>query len=1129
MEPKRRPRRRSRKQRIDDARWQVYRDAIHGNEEDRHRLLTLMRGGELPFAPKGKTSVKTEPSESLDSDAWTSVSYGGYESQSEDIASWSLEGSEESQSDGDISFTESPIHETLDAMLRFHQSMSAESARSYYGAGLTRGDYYSEGQEVVGAWGGKGAARLGLSGTVDPQAFNRLIDNQHPLTGDRLTARHRSVRTVGYDLNFHAPKSVSVLMAMGGDERIVEAFRTSVAETMEAIEANMECRVRKGGVHENRPTGNLVWGEFVHFTARPVEGMPDPHLHAHCFTFNATYDGVENAWKAGQFRNAKKDAPFYQGVFHMRFARRMQELGYGVKRTRTGWEIEGVPQSVVDTFSKRTKLIEKLAAEKGITNERFKSELGARSREKKVPTVTRGQLVDHWDGQLSDADRESLFEVIQAAALNRQAMEDPAGLFPHPPGGSPPTPGHPGRSLDDPDDLMGVPDGTGGPGRPQSGSGGAAVAPGGTGGPGRFPGGPGGWEEQLEAANAAVEQAIATCFERQSVVDERVLQAKAMSYAVGRCDLAALDAVLERDDLARGSHLGRTYYTPKSVWLEEQRMIGVAQKGKNACDPIGSWVDSGGRPWEIQDQRLNLQQRAAIDHVLSCTDRVMMIEGAAGVGKTSLMNEAITAMRACGKEVYCFAPTAAASRGTLEAEGHAGANTVANLLSNTQTKLNVHGQVIWIDEAGMLSVPDMKAVLEMADRRNCRVILAGDTDQHHSVQRGDAMHILKEHAQIVPAEVKEILRQEGAYKAAVAAIKDHDATTAFEILDKDLGAVIEIDDESRHQQLVQDYMELRHNGKSVAVVSPTHAEKDRVTEGIREGLKETGHLGEGVPKEQLRNLHWTEAERKDAVMYEAGQVLVFHQNMAGGFQAGQSYEVLNAWEHDVDPGPDAILTQDSEGAQKVLPLDQAERFGVYERREIELAEGDRIRITKNAKTVQGRQIMNGQQYDVKDITEDGAVKLSNGQTLAPDFEHIDHGYCTTSHASQSTTVDAVLVAEGSESLAAAGMEQFYVSVSRGREEVRIYTDNADALQSTIEESERRLSATDLAGSADGPNAFEQARDLAFETERFQEVSREHVHRVSDMVPHRDHGLDTRDLQPATLERNDPEMDWEMDR
>src|SRR4029077_6829428 len=122
----------------------------------------------------------------------------------------------------------------------------------------------------------------------------------------------RKDRTIGYDFNFHVPKSVSILYGARRDERILEAFRDSVDSTMRAMEEEMSARVRKGGKDENRRTGNMVWGEFIHFTSRPIDNVPDPHLHAHCFVFNTTFDKKEEIWKAGQFRELKRDAPYFE-------------------------------------------------------------------------------------------------------------------------------------------------------------------------------------------------------------------------------------------------------------------------------------------------------------------------------------------------------------------------------------------------------------------------------------------------------------------------------------------------------------------------------------------------------------------------------------------------------------------------------------------------------------------------------------------------------------------------------------------------------------------------------------------------------------------------------------------------
>jgi conjugative relaxase-like TrwC/TraI family protein len=295
-------------------------------------------------------------------------------------------------------------------MLRIVQNTSSAVAKSYF----STADYYAEGQqELKGVWRGKGAARLGLSGTIEKKDWDALCDNRHPETGEKLTARQKSKRRIGYDINFHVPKTISILYGLTGDERILDAFRQSVNETMQDIEAETKTRVRIGGKNEDRLTGEMVWGEHIHFTSRPVDGIPDVHLHAHCFALNQTFDKVENRWKAMTIAEIKRDAPFFEARFHSRMSRRMGELGLGVIRTKNGWEIEGVPASAIGKFSRRTALIEELAATKGITDPRKKSELGGKTRQRKQKDLTMDELRREWQSRLSDDERSGIAETAK--------------------------------------------------------------------------------------------------------------------------------------------------------------------------------------------------------------------------------------------------------------------------------------------------------------------------------------------------------------------------------------------------------------------------------------------------------------------------------------------------------------------------------------------------------------------------------------------------------------------------------------------------------------------------------------------------------------------------------------------
>ena len=160
-------------------------------------------------------------------------------------------------------------------MIRIIVSTSAEAAKSYFDDDLSKSDYYLNDQELPAHWHGKAATMLGLSGPVERDAFHALADNRHPETGKAITpGGKRANRRVGYDINFHCPKSVSVLHALGDDNRVLDAFQESVDTTMQDMEADMHTRVRIGGQYDDRQTGNMVWARFTHQTARPHERSP---------------------------------------------------------------------------------------------------------------------------------------------------------------------------------------------------------------------------------------------------------------------------------------------------------------------------------------------------------------------------------------------------------------------------------------------------------------------------------------------------------------------------------------------------------------------------------------------------------------------------------------------------------------------------------------------------------------------------------------------------------------------------------------------------------------------------------------------------------------------------------------
>ena len=232
----------------------------------------------------------------------------------------------------------------------------------------------------------RGAERLGLRGRATEGDFSAVCDNLNPVTGGNLTARTLDGRRVGWDFNFNSSKSVGIALELTGDMRILKAHREAVAVAMAQVEEDMLTRVRAGGKDENRPTGNIVAMRVTHRTTRPNEDdkTPDMELHDHVVVFNATFDDVEDKWKAAQIGQIQHDAPYYEALYHNRLAANLRGLGYGIRRKGKAFEIAGISDELIDTFSRRKAAIEKKAGELGIDDAEAKSRLGATTRLSKV-------------------------------------------------------------------------------------------------------------------------------------------------------------------------------------------------------------------------------------------------------------------------------------------------------------------------------------------------------------------------------------------------------------------------------------------------------------------------------------------------------------------------------------------------------------------------------------------------------------------------------------------------------------------------------------------------------------------------------------------------------------------------
>jgi ATP-dependent exoDNAse (exonuclease V) alpha subunit len=172
-----------------------------------------------------------------------------------------------------------------------------------------------------------------------------------------------------------------------------------------------------------------------------------------------------------------------------------------------------------------------------------------------------------------------------------------------------------------------------------------------------------------------------------------------------------------------------------------------------------------------------------------------------------------------------------------------------------------------------------------------------------------------------------------------------------------------------------------------------------------------------------------------------------------------------------------------------LPLHLAKRFTVFRSSELELALGDKVRITNNGWTKDGRhKLINGKLYRIEKFTKDGDIVLNNGWVVAKEFGHIAHGYCVTNFGAQGkTSKHRVLVAHSDKSLPATTKEGFYVACSRARHSVGIFCDSKESLKEAIGISNERITATELV------NQTARAREVVDLHRRLERLHGEREH------------------------------------
>jgi ATP-dependent exoDNAse (exonuclease V) alpha subunit len=274
---------------------------------------------------------------------------------------------------------------------------------------------------------------------------------------------------------------------------------------------------------------------------------------------------------------------------------------------------------------------------------------------------------------------------------------------------------------------------------------------------------------------------------------------------------------------------------------------------------------------------------------------------------------------------------------------------------------------------------------------------------------------------------------------------------AFDRLDGQ-EAIVECTLANQQERLADFYLDLASRGQSTVVVSQTWSEIHKVNEAVRQRLQARNMIGSDEHKVvSLERLDLTDAQKRERRFYNAETVLVFNQD-CGRFCKGESAQLVAV----TDKG---LIVESAQKAATVT-LRQLDRLTVCRKWEMALSPGDRLQLKANAQTHDGQRIANGELVTVERIEADGRLVLKDGRTLEKDYRQFVRGYAVTSYASQGKTVDYVLFSDSAVK-AATNRQQWYVTISRGRKGIKIFTSDPRRLRENIARSGDRELALDL--------------------------------------------------------------------
>lgn len=867
-------------------------------------------------------------------------------------------------------------------MLTLAKVVSAASAASYYEGS---DDYYSEDGRAPSAWWGSGAEALGLRGEVDSGDFRALLEG-------RLqdgTEMHRSGegRTAGLDLTFSAPKSLSMQALIGGSTELLDAHQQAVSHALQYVQAELAAyRSTQDGDTVSVRSQNVVAARFDHDLSREL----DPQVHTHCVLLNLT-QRPDGQWRALDAHALYEQQKLLGVLYRAELARRVQELGYRIRRTHQDgrFELAHITREQVEAFSTRSRAIDLALAAKGESRATASAEMreiaGLSTRRAKVASVRRDELRETWNAKAAALGVNWKPALRLAAPLERAKVE--------------------------------------------------------------------------AQTREAVDFAVAHLTERSAIVSRLAIAQEALAQGTGSLGLEDVQADIDRR-LARGELLasvdGRRLTTSDAQAME-QKLLDIERRGKEALT-AAIWEPQQGRlfdapapastPTPAVGAHLTAGQRKAAELALSTRNRIVGVQGLAGTGKTAMLRT-VSENLGDGFKAVGLAPSAAAAR-ELSAAGFE-AMTIAGFLASGRA-LDERTLVV-VDEAGMVSLRDMHALMMAVEEAGARAVLVGDTGQLKAVEAGAPFRQLQEQGMAV-VRMADILRQQN--EKLRAAVVDAAEGKVEDSLKKLAATVAEVPHATeRYERIARDYASrLPEERSQTLAVAGTNRARQAINQRIRQWL---GLAGTGVAVNVLEGRDLTRAQVQSSLSYAPGDIVEALRHYDSiGLRRGDTAEV-------VQTAPGCIMLRRQDGQTVQWRPTAMPRVAVHRAEQREVAAGDLIRFNAND---YGLGVVNGQVGMVESIdlaARELTVNVGLERSLTLDMKRplrVDHAYCTTVHAAQGQTCDRVLV-DADVSGAMANQSLYYVAISRARHGVTLYTDDKELLPRAMSRLDIKQAALDL--------------------------------------------------------------------